>query len=251
MQPVLVEVCIDSVHGAIAAQAGGAQRIELCSALLEGGLTPSAGLVKACRAAFTGQLMVMVRPRGGDFVYTEEELQVMLEDMRQAAALGADGVVFGCLCPDGTVDRGATGRLWQEARGTGLDATFHRAFDMTRDPLEALEALVELGIPRVLTSGCEPSALQGASTLAGLVAAAGGRITVLVGGGVTPANVRELVQLTGVREVHSTAKSRHRSAMSYRRPDMSMVSPAPPMDYEWNVTDEQAVRHLCEAVRQE
>ncbi|KAG2487021.1 hypothetical protein HYH03_014391 [Edaphochlamys debaryana] len=246
---MLLEVCIDSAHGAAAAQAGGAQRVELCSALVEGGISPSAGLVKACRAAFSGALMVMVRPRGGDFLFSEEEQQVMLEDIRQAKALGADGVVFGALRADGTVDASATERLWSQAKQLGLDATFHRAFDMTPDLPQALDTLVRLGIPRVLTSGGEPTALQGAGTLAALCTQAAGRIRVLAGGGVAPDMAAELVRLTGVTEIHSAAKRRHASAMTYRRPGMSMCSPHPPKDYEWNTTDADTVRALLNAVK--
>ncbi|GLC39774.1 hypothetical protein PLESTF_000884000 [Pleodorina starrii] len=246
---VIVEVCIDNIHGAVAAQLGGADRAELCSGLCEGGITPSAGLIKACRTAFQGKLMIMIRPRGGDFVYSEQEILVMLEDIQTAKALGADGVVFGCLQPDGTVDVCATGRLWRQARELGLDATFHRAFDMTADPLQALDELMALGIPRLLTSGCEPTALQGAGTIAALVQRAGGRLSVLAGGGVTPDNAAELVALTGVSELHSSAKRRHVSSMSYRRPGMSMAAPHPPSDYEWNVADADIVQQIVRAVR--
>ncbi|KAG2431888.1 hypothetical protein HXX76_009381 [Chlamydomonas incerta] len=191
----------------------------------------------------------MVRPRGGgDFVYSEAEVQVMLEDIRAAKACGADGVVFGALRPDGAIDAHTTGLLWTLASDLGLDATFHRAFDMTPDLAAALDALMLLGVPRVLTSGGAPSALEGADTLAALVHRALGRISVLAGGGVTPGNAAELVGRCGLRELHSTAKRVERSRMQYRRPGMSMVSPRPPQDWEWPVADEGVVRQLVQAV---
>ncbi|GIL93183.1 hypothetical protein Vretifemale_20580 [Volvox reticuliferus] len=245
---MLVEVCIDSVHGALAAQSGGADRVELCAALVEGGITPSAGLITACRKAFQGKLMVIIRPRGGDFLYTEEEENVMQEDIRQAKVSGADGVVFGCLQSDGTVDMDATGRLLRQAQMLNLDVTFHRAFDMTPDPVQALDDLLAVGVPRVLTSGCKLTALQGADTIAELVHRSAGRITVLAGGGVTPTNAAELVRRTGVTEIHSTAKRRHVSKMSYRRPGLSMASSQPPNDFEWNVADTDVVRQLVQAI---
>ncbi|GIL63860.1 hypothetical protein Vafri_17723 [Volvox africanus] len=245
---MLIEVCIESVHGALAAQSGGADRVELCAALVDGGITPSAGLITACRKAFQGRLMVIIRPRGGDFLYTEEEELVMLEDIRQAKVCRADGVVFGCLQSDGTIDMGATGRLLRQAQILDLDVTFHRAFDMTPDPVQALDDLISVGIPRVLTSGCHATALQGADTIAELVRHSAGRITVLAGGGVTPANAAELVRQTGVTEIHSSAKSRHVSKMSYRRPGLSMASSQPPNDYEWNVADADIVQQLVKAL---
>ncbi|GLI65870.1 hypothetical protein VaNZ11_009506 [Volvox africanus] len=245
---MLLEVCIDNVHGALAAQSGGADRVELCAALVEGGITPSFGLITACRKAFQGKLMVIIRPRGGDFLYTEEEELVMLEDIRQAKVCRADGVVFGCLQSDGTIGKGATSRLLRQAQILDLDVTFHRAFDMTPDPVQALDDLIAVGVPRVLTSGCHPTALQGADAIAGLVHRSAGRITILAGGGVTPANAAELVRHTGVTEIHSSARSRHISNMSYRRPGLSMASSQPPNDYEWNIADADIVRQLVKAI---
>ncbi|KAG2454367.1 hypothetical protein HYH02_001390 [Chlamydomonas schloesseri] len=173
---------------------------------------------------------------------------VMLEDIRTAKACGADGVVFGALRHDGTVDTVTTGLLWNLANDLSLDATFHRAFDMTPDPIAALDALMLIGVPRVLTSGGAPSALEGADALAELVQRGHGRITVLAGGGVTPGTAGELVRRCRLRELHSTAKRVERSAMLYRRPGMSMVSARAPQDWEWTVADERLVRGLLEAV---
>lgn len=181
---VALEVCVDSVAGVAAALHGGADRVELCANLLEGGTTPSHGTVEAAADALRGtacKLFVIIRPRGGDFVYSRSELDVMRRDVAHAAALGAHGVVFGCLTAESAIDAAATTELLELSRRHGLDATFHRAFDMTLDPAAALDALVAAGVPRVLTSGCAPSAVQGAATIKALVAQSAGRIVVMAG----------------------------------------------------------------------
>ena len=162
-----LEVCIDSADGAAAAEAGGAGAVELCAALVEGGITPSLGLVRATRAACDIELNVMVRPRGGDFVYDRRELEAMHHDVAAFREAGADGVVLGVLRPDGTVDEERVADLVAAARP--LRVTFHRAFDMTRDPRAALETLIELGVDRVLSSGQEASAPAGVRLLTELV----------------------------------------------------------------------------------
>ncbi|KAI8465368.1 MAG: copper homeostasis protein CutC [Monoraphidium minutum] len=199
---ITVEICVDSVQGCVAAAAAGAQRVELCASLVEGGVTPSHGTIKLARRALCGgtKLIVLVRPRGGDFCYSQSELEVMLEDVRACAALGADGVVSGCLTAKGDVDEPGTRLLLAEARRLGLDFTFHRAFDLSRDLSDALEQLAALGVPRVLTSGGRATALEGAEAIAGLVRQSEGRVSVLAGGGVRAANVGELLRRSGVAE---------------------------------------------------
>ncbi|MEO1087359.1 MAG: copper homeostasis protein CutC, partial [Acidobacteriota bacterium] len=182
--PVLVEVCLDSADSAVAAAEGGARRVELCDNLIEGGTTPSAGMIAATRRRVTIGLQVMIRPRGGDFLYSDAEVEAMLYDVGVAKDLGADGVVFGVLCADGTVDRDATARLIDAARP--MSVTFHRAFDMTRDPFEALDALIELGVDRLLTSGQEATVADGVELLTALVERAGDRLVVMPGCGLTP-----------------------------------------------------------------
>jgi copper homeostasis protein len=216
----LLEVCVTSVESAVASQRGGAGRIELCSDLLEGGITPSAGLIAQVRARVTIGLQVLVRPRAGDFCYDDEELAVMEHDIRTARQLGADGVVLGVLDPDGQVDALRTRRLVEAAHPLGV--TFHRAFDMARDQRAALEAVIAAGAERILTSGGERSAAEGVATLAALVQAAGARITIMAGGGVRAGNVAALVARTGVREVHAGLEEPAPSPMRHRNERLTM-----------------------------
>ena len=198
--PPLFESCVDSVDTALASARGGAGRVELCARLDVGGTTPDAALIDRCIALGT-PVAVMIRPRGGDFVYDRDEIEAMVQAIRAAAGAGAAAVVFGALRFDGTIDAGAMQRLLEAAQP--LPVTCHKAIDATRDPLEALEALLALGIDRVLTSGGAPTAAAGAATIARMVARAGDALTVMAGGGVRANGVADLVRLTGVREVHA------------------------------------------------
>jgi copper homeostasis protein len=182
-----IEICVESLESALAAEQGGAQRIELCSALSEGGLTPSLGLIRAVRRGVKIGVHVMIRPRAGDFLYSEDELGVMRQDIRVAGEEGADGVVLGLLTEDSDVDVGRTRELVELARP--MDVTFHRAFDRSRQLEASLEEVMGTGAVRVLTSGGEVSAILGATCLRQLVAKAGGRIEIMVGGGVLPQNI--------------------------------------------------------------
>ncbi|MCK6447447.1 MAG: copper homeostasis protein CutC [Planctomycetes bacterium] len=199
----LLEVCVDSLAGLDAALAGGAERIELCSRLDVGGLSPTDELLQGARARVAGSvpLFVMVRPRAGDFVYSASELATMLAELATRRER-ADGFVFGALRPDGTVDRDATSTLVRAARPKPV--TFHRAFDLVREPFAELETLIALGIERVLTSAGAPTAFDGRVKLAELVRRARGRIVILPGGGVRAAHAAELVRTTGVRELHGS-----------------------------------------------
>jgi copper homeostasis protein len=188
---ILIEVCVDSVASAVAAERGGAKRIELCGDLIEGGITPSAGMIELVRARVSIALQVMIRPRGGDFYYTDDEFEIMQRDIENARKLGADGVVFGILNADGTVDTQRCQRL--VALAQPLNVTFHRAFDMTADLFRALEDVFDTGANRILTSGGQPTALEGLPPIAGLVKAAKGRIAIMPGGGVgDPAHPRRI-----------------------------------------------------------
>lgn len=228
----MIEICCGDLASVLAAKAGGACRIELCSGLLEGGLTPSMGLIRAAVATGMPEINVLIRPRPGDFLYTPEELALMKSDIREAIAAGATGVVTGVLTPDGDIDIEACRSLVEVAREAALDAghdnvslTFHRAFDVSRDADKSLEDIIALGFDCILTSGQSPSAVAGAVMLSHLVKKAAGRITVMAGAGVTPANAKELMEVTGVDRLHSTARKPIASRMKFRRPRVSMGTP--------------------------
>lgn len=242
-----VEICVDSPDGAFAAQAGGADRVELCDSLLEGGTTPSAGSIKITRRGLAIGLQVIIRPRGGDFLYTPHESDVIQEDIRIAKDLGVDGVVFGCLTPEGDIDMRLTAQLVNVSRP--MNVTFHRAFDMCRDASRALEDLISLGVDRVLTSGQEASCLEGIALLAALHRQAAGRIIVMPGGGITPRNIRRIVEPTGVSEVHLSARSNVESAMQHRNTRVSMGGALRPPEYSWKTTDASLVRSVVEILK--
>ena len=206
MSPIL-EVCCGSLASALRAVEGGAERIELCSALSLDGLTPSTGTLCLLRARYPElRIHVLIRPREGDFVYTEDELQLMEADIRAAAAFGATAIVAGALTPDATIDIEATRRLRQAA--PQLPFTFHRAFDRITDQTEALEQLISLGCDRVLTSGGAATAEAGIPQISRLVSQAAGRITILPGGGVNSTNARRILDSTGATEIHGSCSSR-------------------------------------------
>lgn len=218
--PVLIEVCVDSAASAVAAERGGAARVELCSNLLEGGVTPSAGLIAAVRNRISIGLQVIVRPRGGDFLYDEDEVEIMKRDIEICKGLDADGVVLGLLDCDGHVDVARTRELVEFARP--LNVTFHRAFDMSADLFRALEDVCATGADRVLTSGGEQKCLQGIDTITGLVRAARGRIVIMAGGGIGEDDVGTIIESTGVSEIHVGLNSAVASPMRFRNSRVSM-----------------------------
>lgn len=236
----LIEVCLDSAESARAAEDGGADRVELCASLVEGGITPSAGMIAATRRQINIGLQVMIRPRGGDFCYSALEVDGMLHDIEVARDLGADGVVLGALTPDGRVDRVLTARL--VAAAAPMPVTFHRAFDMTREPAAALDALIELGIERLLTSGQEASALEGLELIAELIEQAGERIAVMPGCGITPRNLDQVLAATGAREVHVVGTDSVGSPMQFRNPRCFMGTALYAPEYQRSVTTTERVR---------
>ena len=223
------EICANSVASCIAAQEGGADRVELCAGIPEGGTTPSYGMIRNARKSINIGLNVIIRPRGGDFLYSESEIEEMLYDIHIAKELGADGLVFGCLTPEGDVDIKVMKRLMEAAGETPV--TFHRAFDHTSDPLKALEDIIGLGCARILTSGCRPTALEGVSLLAQLVEAAGDRIIIMPGCGVKESNIAETARLSGAREFHFSARESVESGMIFRNPEVAMGTEEDPYGY--------------------
>lgn len=245
MSDLVFEVCVDSVESAVAAERGGADRVELCDNLLEGGTTPSGGAVEAARALLSLKLHAMIRPRGGDFCYSPVELDVMRRDVELAKRLGADGVVFGLLTEDAAVDLERTRALVELARP--LSVTFHRAFDMTREPFRALEDLVALGVDRVLTSGQEASVVEGLDLVAELVRRAGDRIVVMPGGGLRERNIAKVVAATGARELHVTGFATVESPIRYRNERVFMGGTLRPPEYQRSVTDAAKIERLRRA----
>lgn len=199
-EPTSLEICLDSAESCIAAERGGAQRVELCADLAEDGITPSAGMIAAARSRVHLGIHVMIRPRGGDFCYTESEYDAMKRDVVIARELGADGVVFGILTQDGLVDEARTREL--VGLSGPLQTTFHRAIDATGDPLRSLESLINAGVDRVLTSGNAPSAMAGVAVIRQMVLRAARRIEIMAGVGITADNAREIRDRTGVKDIH-------------------------------------------------
>jgi copper homeostasis protein len=242
---MIFEVCVDSTAGVRAAKAAGAWRVELCADLMEGGVTPSRGMIRQARAIGGIGLHVIVRPRGGDFLYDDDELAVMRSDIETIKDEGADGVVFGLLTAAGEVDAARTRDLI--ALGRPLSVTFHRAFDMTRDPFQALDTLAALGVDRVLTSGQATSALEGLPLIAELVRRAGSRIVVMPGGGIGPGNIGRIVAAAKPKEIHFAALEPAAGGMEYRRPCVFMGGELRPPEYDRMTTSTASVRTVMAA----
>lgn len=241
----MVEVCVESLAGVRAARAAGAERVELCTALGEGGLTPGAGLLEAALTVGI-DVVVLVRPRGGDFLYDEDEFDVLARDVVLARERGAAGVALGILTRDGAIDRPRCARLVSLARP--LAVTFHRAFDHVREPVAALESLIELGVERVLTSGQAATALAGQERLAALVRVARGRIEIIAAGGVRPENVATLWAASGVPAVHFSASVARPSAMEHRNPEVHLGAARAADDRFRHETDGARVRAMLSAL---
>ena len=221
---MVLEICVDSVESAIASQAGGAQRIELCSDLNEGGITPSDGLIQAVRKHVGIDVFAMVRPRGGDSFYTPYEFDVMKADVLRMKELKADGIVIGLLDQNGQVDVPRTRELVQLA--SPMHVTFHRAFDMSADLDESLDRVIETGAHRILTSGGVQTVTQGAERVTRLIAAARGRIRIMVGGGVRQENIRKIALRTGATEFHCSLRIKTQSPVTFRNHSLKLGSVA-------------------------
>ncbi len=246
MPKVLLEVCCGSLDDAIEAELGGADRVELCSSLFLGGLTPSIGSVIEAKRRLKIPVIVMIRPRGGGFCYTEPEFAAMRRDAEKALAEGADGIVFGILKPDGKVDVERNRRL-RDIAGT-KQAVFHRAIDVTPDPFHALDQLIDTGFTRVLTSGQQPSVPEGLDVISRLVTQAGDRITVMPGGGIRPAFVGEVLSRTGCKEIHVAAwKSQHDPSCEVR-PEVTFGGALYPPENRYDLTDRDVIAGIAKTV---
>jgi len=239
--PLILEIVCDSIRSVFAAAQGGANRIELCDNLSEGGTTPSFGMITMAREATRIPIHVMIRPRAGDFHYTPEEIKVMINDIRVCKELKADGIVIGILKRNGRVNTEQIRELVGIARP--LSVTFHRAFDLTSDPVEALEDIISCFCDRLLTSGQSDNAESGMDLIRDLQKAAGGRIQIMAGAGVTKSNAMEIIRHTGITEVHMSARSIAESEMFFRREDISMGAPGL-SSYQSAVVDEAIVRKM-------
>ena len=237
---MIYEICVDSVAGVRAAKAAGANRVELCANLLEGGITPSRGMIGQARTIGGIGLHVIIRPRGGDFLFDDDEVASMLADIKTASAEGADGVVIGLLTAAGEIDVARTREVIALARP--LSVTFHRAFDMTPDPFEALETLVGLGVDRVLTSGQEATVLEGLPLIVELIRRAADRIIVMPGGGITSRNVERIIAAARPREIHFAALESAASDMRFRRQHVFMGGELRPPEYDRLVTSAASIR---------
>ena len=210
------EICCGSLESALNAQEAGADRVELCSALALGGITPSYGVMEQARKRLKMDINVLIRPRHGDFLYEPEEVAVMISDIQACARIGVDGVVIGALDPYGNVDMDSCRAMVAVARHLGLSVTFHRAIDRARDITEALEDVIALGVDRVLTSGGKPTAQEGLEVLAQMNAIAAGRTIIMPGAGVNAGNIKEILEVSGVAEIHFSGSQNYDSPMLYR-----------------------------------
>ncbi|HNX00778.1 MAG TPA: copper homeostasis protein CutC [Candidatus Cloacimonadota bacterium] len=246
MHPILLEISLDSVESAIIAEKAGADRIELCTNLSEGGTTPSLGMIQQVRKHLHIPIYIIIRPRAGDFCYSEEEFEIMKTDIRLTREAGADGVVFGILKPDGGVDTERTTELVELSRP--MSVTFHRAFDMTSNPTVALEAIISSGANRILTSGQKPSAWEGMQLIAQLVQQAGDRIIIMPGAGINETNILDILKITQATEFHMSAVKSINGRMLFR-PQHLHMGHSNNSEYELLRTDTDKIRKIKEQIR--
>lgn len=239
-----IEVCATSIQSVLAAEKGGANRIELCDNIYEGGTTPSIGTLIQVNAKANIDVFVMIRPRGGDFFYSNEEFEIMLKDVELARNYGADGFVFGCLNADGTINTVHCARLIEKAKG--LPVTFHRAFDMCNDPFTALEEIRSLGIQRILTSGLKNKAIDGIELLSELVARTNEFPQIMVGSGVDESNIAEIALKTKAKAFHVSLRKKVASKMQFRKAGIFMGGLPQVPEFEISITDEARIQKVIE-----
>jgi len=242
-----LEVCVANFQSAIEAQRGGADRVELCENIIEGGTTPSAGMIRLVRERLEIGLHVMIRPRGGDFLYSDDEFEIMKADIDTAKKLKADGVVFGMLLPDGRIDLERSIALAELARP--LTVTFHRAFDMTRDAFEALNDVKQIGADYLLTSGLQNKAHEGGGLIAQLVQDAGDDLKIMAGSGVNEETIEPLIKQTGARHFHVSCRGRYDSKMVFRNEEIKMGGVDSLSEYGLDITDAERIKAVKKKLR--
>lgn len=243
---MLFEIVVYSIEAALKAQEGGADRIELCDNPGEGGTTPSYGVIEVVRQHLSIDVYIMIRPRGGDFLYSSYEFHAMKRDISQCQRLSVDGVVFGILNADGTIDKKRCKELIDKSRP--LKVTCHRAFDMARDPFEALEDCIEVGFDRILTSGGQSRAIDGVDLIAELQKRAAGRIIIMPGSGVNEETVAEIVNKTQVNEIHFSAMSHRDGGMAYRNEQIAGMGSEQGAEFKLRIADPEKIRKMRELV---
>ncbi len=239
---ITVEVCATSIMSAMAAERGGAKRIELCDNIIEGGTTPGMGTIKMAVEKLSLDVCVLIRPRGGDFLYNDTEFQIMKEDIILCRELNVVGVVIGILTKDGLVDIPRMKELIKLARP--MDVVFHRAFDMCSDPYKVLNQLIELNIDRLLTSGQKNTAIEGVEFIREIISIAEGRIEIMPGSGISIDNFKDLIERTGATNFHLTGRSKVSSEMEYRQNEVMLNSIDKSADYTWHETDVKIIKEI-------
>jgi copper homeostasis protein len=237
-----IEIVVYNIESALRAQEGGADRIELCDNPGEGGTTPSYGMIEAVRQNVNLDVFVMIRPRGGDFHYSNYEFHCMKRDIFQCQKISVDGVVFGILNPNGTIDKKRCKELIDKVRP--LKVTCHRAFDMTRDPFEALEDCIEVGFDRILTAGQQAQASKGADLIGELIKKANGRIAIMPGSGVNENTVQDIVRKSGAREIHFSATAFRDSAMIFKNPQIAGMGSDEGAEFKLRTVDPERVKKM-------
>ena len=237
-----IEICVDSINSALNAQSAGADRIELCDNLFEGGTTPGYGTLVSIRNNLNIGLNVIIRPRGGDFLYSDLEYEIMRKDIDICGELGADGVVLGILHSSGEIDVDRTSRLIEMARP--MSVTFHRAFDMCSNPGKGLENIISTGADRLLTSGMKDNAAEGAELIKQLVIQAGNRIIIMPGGGINESNIASIARVTGAKEFHFTGRKVIDSEMIYRKGGVTMGGSGELSEYSTKVASPEIIKNV-------
>jgi len=242
-----IEICVDNIESAQLAYEAGAERIELCNSLPEGGTTPSAGLIHAVRSAIPIRMHVLIRPRGGDFLYSDEEFDIMRRDIELCRKSGVDGIVIGILNKDGSIDTSRTKTLVELARP--LSVTFHRAFDLCNDPVAGLTDVISTGANRLLTSGLKNKASEGAELIKELITRTNNRLIVMPGSGINLSNIEEIKRITGASEFHLTGRKTITSRMEFRREGIRLGGTGDSSEYSRKIVDSDMIRSIISKLK--